>query len=169
MPAKDMVELLNGYFDAMCPIVKARGGDIDKFIGDAIMAIFLDGPEFDEPHALRAVRAGVEMQRALTVFNATLGRDPPLMTRVGINTGPAVRGDIGSRYFRRDYTAIGDTVNRANRYEANAPKGGVLVSQETYDRVKDQVTAKPLEGLKLKGIDNPITGWVVDGFVGEDG
>jgi adenylate cyclase len=168
MPAKDVVEMLNGYFDAMCPIVKARGGDIDKFIGDAIMALFVDSPEFDEPHALRATRAAVEMQRAMAVYNARLGTDPPLLSRVGVNSGPAVRGDIGSRYFRRDYTAIGDTVNRANRYEANAPKGGVLVSEETYERIKDMVIAKPLENIKLKGIDRPITGWVIEGFVGEE-
>jgi DNA-binding response OmpR family regulator len=168
MPAPDVVQLLNGYFDAMCPVVKARGGDIDKFIGDAIMAIFTDDAAFDEPHTLRAVRAAWEMQRALDAFNAAIGRDPPLQMRVGVNTGPAVRGDIGSRYVRRDYNVIGDTVNRAQRYESNAPKGGVLISAELYELVKDGVDVEPLEGLKLKGIDRPVTAYVVKGFVGED-
>jgi class 3 adenylate cyclase len=169
MEAPEVVELLNGYFDAMCPVVKARGGDIDKFIGDAIMAIFQNDPEHDEPHYLRAVRAAWEMQRALDVFNATIGRDPPLQMRIGVNSGPAVRGDIGSRFVRRDYTAIGDTVNRAQRYESNAPKGGVLLSAETYALVRDHVIVRPLEGLKLKGIDNPVTAYVLEGFVGEGG
>jgi len=166
LPAPQVVELLNGFFDAMCPIIKSRGGDIDKFIGDAIMALFEESPRFDEPHPLRCVRAAWEMQRALDVFNASIGREPPLQIRIGVNTGPAVRGDIGSRYVRRDYTAIGDTVNRAQRYEANAPKGGVLISAETYARVKDSVTCEPLTGLKLKGIENPITAYVVTGIVG---
>jgi len=168
MPAPDVVELLNGYFDAMCPVVKARGGDIDKFIGDAIMALFEDDPEHEEPHVLRAVRAAWEMQRALDVFNATIGREPPLAMRIGVNTGPAVRGDIGSRYVRRDYTAIGDTVNRAQRYESKAPVGGVLVSQEVYDQTRDRVRYSALEGLELKGIDRPVTGWVVEGMLDEE-
>jgi len=168
MEAPQVVELLNGYFDAMCPVIKVRGGDIDKFIGDAIMAIFEEDPLFDEPHTLRAARAAWEMQRAMDVFNATIERDPPLQMRIGLNTGPAVRGDIGSRYVRRDYTVIGDTVNRAQRYESNAPKGEVLMSAELYEMVKDHVLATPLEGLKLKGIDRPVTGYVITGFVGDD-
>ena len=84
-----------------------------------------------------------------------------------MNTGPAVRGDIGSRFVRRDYTAIGDTVNRAQRFEANAPKGGVLVSVETYERVRDKVVAEPMHGLKLKGIDTPITAYVIKGILDE--
>ena len=163
-----MVELLNHYFDAMCPIIKARGGDIDKFIGDAIMALFIESAEHDEPHPLRAARAAFEMQRSIEVFNATVGRDPPLQMRIGLNTGPAVRGDIGSRYVRRDYTVIGDTVNRAQRYEGNAPHGGVLMSAETYELVKDAVIAEPLPGLKLKGIDTPVTGYVLRGFADDD-
>lgn len=168
MEAPAVVELLNGYFDAMCPVIKARGGDIDKFIGDAIMALFEESPEHDEGHALRAVRAAWEMQRALDVYNAAVGREPPLRMRIGVNTGPAVRGDIGSRYVRRDYTAIGDTVNRAQRYESKAPVGGVLLSAEVWEKVKDWVRAEPLEGLDLKGIDGPVTAWVLQGFTGED-
>jgi DNA-binding response OmpR family regulator len=168
MPAPDVVELLNGYFDAMCPVIKARGGDIDKFIGDAIMALFEASPEHEEHHALRAVRAAWEMQRALDAFNAAIGRDPPLQMRVGVNTGPAVRGDIGSRYVRRDYTAIGDTVNRAQRFESKAPIGGVLISEEVHALVEEKVICEPMEGLELKGIDKPVTAWVVKGLVEED-
>ena len=107
----------------MCPIIKEHGGDIDKFIGDAIMAVFEDKPPVGDPHALRAARAAFGMQRALRQFAE---RADPLQMRIGVNCGPVVRGDIGSRLVRRDYTCIGDVVNRAQRYEANAPKGGVL-------------------------------------------
>jgi DNA-binding response OmpR family regulator len=167
MEAGDVVEKLNGYFDAMCPVIQARGGDIDKFIGDAIMAVFEDAPEHDESHAVRAARAAWEMQRALDVFNATIEGDP-LVMRVGVNSGPCVRGDLGSRFVRRDYTVIGDTVNRAQRHESNCPKGGVLLSADTYALVEAFVKVEPLEGLKLKGIDEPVTGYVLQGFVDDD-
>src|SRR5207302_1726291 len=113
------------------PIIREEGGDIDKFIGDAIMAVFEDGP--GDPFALRAVRAALRMQEALGAWNRQTGHE--LRMRVGINTGRVVRGDIGSRCVRRDYTVIGDVVNRAQRLESNAPIGGVLISESTYEVV----------------------------------
>ena len=157
-----MVELLNDYFDALCIAIKEHGGDIDKFIGDAIMAVFEDRPDFDEAHPLRAARAAWAMQRALDRFNAE--RPEPLVMRIGINTGPLVRGDIGSRFVRRDYTCIGDVVNRAQRYEAKCPPGGVLLSQDAYDRVKEHVVVEELTGIQLKGIDHPVSAYVLKGF-----
>ena len=155
---REVIELLNDYFDVMCPIVKSEHGDIDKFIGDAIMAVFDLGPGWDEP-AERAVRAAVAMQGSMDDFNR--GRPVQLKMRIGINTGPLVRGDLGSRVVRRDYTVIGDTVNRANRYEARAPHGGVLVSQSTYDKLKDLVTVEEVHGLELKGVTEPVTAYSV--------
>lgn len=167
MQAAEVVEILNGYFDAMCPVIQARGGDIDKFIGDAIMAVFQDDPALDESHALRAARAAWEMQRALDIFNASTD-GPELQMRIGVNSGPCVRGDIGSRFVRRDYTVIGDTVNRAQRHESMAPKGAVLLSADTYERVREHVRVEPLEGLRLKGIDAPVTGYVLVGLIDEE-
>ena len=167
MEAREVVEKLNGYFDAMCPVIQARGGDIDKFIGDAIMAVFEDAPEHTEGHALRAARAAWEMQRALDVFNITV-EGAPLVMRIGVNSGPCVRGDLGSRFVRRDYTVIGDTVNRAQRHESKCPKGAVLLSADTYALVREHVRVEPLEGLELKGIDQPVTGYVLVGFAGDD-
>jgi len=155
---REVIELLNDYFDVMCPIVKSENGDIDKFIGDAIMAVFDLGPGWDQP-AERAVRAALAMQASMEDFNR--GRPVQLKMRIGINTGPLVRGDLGSRVVRRDYTVIGDTVNRANRYESRCPVGGVLVSQSTYDRLRDLVAVEEVHGLELKGVTEPVTAFSV--------
>jgi CheY-like chemotaxis protein/class 3 adenylate cyclase len=155
---RQVIELLNGYFDAMCPIVVDEGGDIDKFIGDAIMAVF-DEIRGREPPAARAVRAGLAMQAAMAGFNRD--RTIQLAMRIGINTGPLVRGDLGARMVRRDYTVIGDTVNRANRYESKAPIGGVLISASTRDALGDLVVVEPMPGVELKGVTDPVTAYLV--------
>jgi CheY-like chemotaxis protein/class 3 adenylate cyclase len=153
-----VIELLNDYFDVMCPIVTAENGDIDKFIGDAIMAVFDVGPGWDQP-AERAVRAAMAMQAAMEDFNS--GRPVGLRMRIGINTGPLVRGDLGSRFVRRDYTVIGDTVNRANRYETRCEPGGVLISDSTREQLGDLIEARAVTGLELKGVTEPVTAYQV--------
>jgi adenylate cyclase len=166
MPPRAVIDLLNAYYDRMCPIISAEGGDIDKFIGDAIMAVFDRpyqgasgaGAEVEHP-AVRAVRAALAMQAAMADFNA--GRAQPLAMRIGVNTGPVVRGDLGSRYVRRDYTVIGDTVNRAQRYESACPPGRVLISASTAAVLGDLAEIEPLPGLKLKGVAEPVTAYVV--------
>ena len=145
-----MVELLNDFFDVMCPIAQGRGGDIDKFIGDAIMAVFDELPDGD-PAPLRAVRAALAMQTALARVERQARRRPALQMRIGVNIGPVVRGDIGSRLVRRDYTVIGDVVNRAQRFEANAPKGGVLVGEQTYLATRDFVEYEARAGHDAQG------------------
>ncbi len=168
MTAPEVIALMNAYFDEMCPVIVDRGGDIDKFIGDAIMAVFQDDVRYDEPHVLRAARAAFEMQRALDRFNARRREEypagKPVVMRIGVNCGPLVRGDLGSRFVRRDFTCIGDTVNRAQRHESACPLGGVLLSQAAYDRLSKDVIAEELPGIKLKGLDEPVSGWVLKGF-----
>ena len=154
-----LIELLNAYFDEMCPILKAEGGDIDKFIGDAIMAVFED-VRGREPAPERAVRAALAMQGAMAAFNE--GREKKLAMRIGINTGPLVRGDLGSRVVRRDYTVIGDTVNRANRYESKCPVGGVMISQSTREALGELIVARAADKLELKGVKEPVVGYVVE-------
>jgi adenylate cyclase len=154
-----LIELLNDYFDVMCPIVRDEGGDIDKFIGDAIMAVFDDIRGRAAP-AERAVRAALAMQAAMPVFNA--GRPFTLRMRIGVNTGPLVRGDLGSKVVRRDYTVIGDTVNQANRYETKCPPGEVLVSQSTRDVLGERAQVRVLHGLELKGVAHPVDAYVVE-------
>jgi CheY-like chemotaxis protein/class 3 adenylate cyclase len=158
----DLIALLNDYFDVMCPIVKQHSGDIDKFIGDAIMAVF-DEIRGKPPAAERAVRAALAMQAAMPWFNQ--GRTLELVMRIGINTGPIVRGDLGSRVVRRDYTVIGDTVNQANRYESRCPPGKVLVSQSTRDILGPKAQVSELTGLQLKGVATPVTGYIVESLL----
>jgi class 3 adenylate cyclase len=157
-----LIALLNDYFDVMCPIVVSHGGDIDKFIGDAIMAVF-DEVRGQPPSAERAVRAGMAMQAAMPWFNQD--RSPTLAMRIGINTGPVIRGDLGSRVVRRDYTVIGDTVNHANRYESRCPVGGVLISASTRAALGPRVRVSELPGLELKGVAAPVTGYLVEALV----
>lgn len=162
MSPGQVVAILNEAFDALCIVIKEQGGDIDKFIGDAIMAVFEDRPEFEEPHTLRAAKAAWDMQQALTLFNST--REKPLVMRIGLNSGQVVRGDIGSRFVRRDYTCIGDVVNRAQRHESKAPLGGVLLSADLYARIADKVEVEEVSGLEFKGIDAPQSAYVLKGF-----
>src|SRR6185436_6555041 len=107
-----------------------------------------------------AVRAALAMQAAMPAFNR--GRPLELKMRIGINTGALVRGDLGSRVVRRDYTVIGDTVNQANRYETRCPIGCVLVSRSTRDALGARARVRELPGLELKGVAVPVTGYVVE-------
>jgi len=159
-----LISLLNDYFDVMCPLVKDQGGDIDKFIGDAIMAVF-EEERGREPAPVRATRAALAMQAAMAAFNAD--RTIKLAMRIGINTGPLVRGDLGSRVSRRDYTVIGETVNQANRYEQRCPHGEVLVSASTRAALGDGARVRELTGLQLKGVAEPVTAYVVEALAPE--
>lgn len=170
MGPRQVIDLLNDYFDRLCPLIQAEGGDIDKFIGDAIMAVFDDEPGQVPGHgpgqapgsdaaAVRAVRTGLAMQAAMAQLDA--GRPVPLRMRIGINTGPVVRGDMGARSVRRDYTVVGDTVNRAQRHESACPPGGVLISGSTRAALGDMVTVETVPGLRFKGVDAPVTAYLV--------
>jgi adenylate cyclase len=169
MPPRAVIDLLNAYYDRMCPIITAEGGDIDKFIGDSIMAVFdrpsgagageQAGEQSIEHPGVHAVRAALAMQAAMADFNA--GHAQPLVMRIGVNTGPVVRGDLGSRYVRRDYTVVGDTVNRAQRYESSCPPGRVLISASTRAILGERAEVEPLPGLRLKGVAEPVTAYVV--------
>ena len=165
MQPRAIIDLLNAYYDRMCPLITAEGGDIDKFIGDAILAVFdhAFGTSPGDHPALRAVRAAMAMQAAMADFNADRAR--PLIMRIGVNAGPVVRGDLGSRFVRRDYTVIGDTVNRAQRYESACPPGRVLISASTRAILGDRVAVEPVPGLVLKGVDEPVTGYVVRALI----
>jgi adenylate cyclase len=162
LTARQIVDLLNEYFDRLCPAVKNNHGSIDKFVGDCIMAVF-HGHDGVSP-AEDAVRAGLELQRVLhEEFNK--GKPEPFENRVGINCGLVVQGDIGARDYRRDFTVIGDVVNIASRLEGAAEHGTTLVSDAVYERVKHLVDAveRP-EPLKLKGKETKVHAYKITGL-----
>ena len=156
MSPDQIQKMLNEYFEAMVDIVFKYEGTVDKFIGDGLMVFFGD-PEPQSDHAVRCVRAAIEMQKKCRELKArweTTGLFP-LKIRVGINSGPVVVGNMGSAR-RLSYTVLGSDVNLAQRLESNAPVEGIMISQRTYELVKDAVTTKPLEPIMVKGLDKPI-------------
>jgi adenylate cyclase len=152
----EIQKLLNEYFEAMVEILFKHEGTVDKFIGDGLMVFFGD-PEPQSDHALRCVRAAIEMQRKCRELKTRWVREGrfPLMVRIGINTGPVVVGNMGSAR-RLSYTALGANVNLAQRLESNAPVEGILISARTQELVQDSVKTRRLEPIMVKGLDVPI-------------
>jgi adenylate cyclase len=155
---RELVATLNEYFTSMVDVIFEQGGTLDKFIGDALMAVF--GAPFVTPDDTdHAVEAAVEMVRRLRALNrswATAGR-PPLDIGVGINTGLVVAGTIGSPK-RMDYTVIGDHVNLAARIEsANRYYGTqVLVSEHTIDKLHTERRFRELDRVRVQGRNLPV-------------
>ena len=146
-------EVLALYFSAMKPVLEGHGGTIEKYIGDAIMAVF-GLPRMHEDDAQRAVRAAARMREALAELNVTLSAEfgVTLENRTGVNTGEVVTGDTGTS----QRLATGDTVNVAARLEQAAPTGNVLIGESTYRLVRDAVEVVPVEPLTLKGKPEPV-------------
>jgi adenylate cyclase len=147
--------ILNDYLSRMTDVIFKHEGTLDKYIGDAIMAIY--GAPLDMPdHAVRAIRSGLEMQERLQEFNAERKEGPTIRIRIGINSGNAVAGEIGS-VNKREYTVLGDTVNTASRLESSVAKPGmVVIGENTYEMVKGQFECKSLGKATLKGKQNEV-------------
>ena len=153
----ELVALLNRYYGAATEVVLAEGGTIDKFMGDAMMALF-NAPAHQGDHALRACRAALAMQRV----TAPLAASAPDMPRfgIGVTTGEALVGNIGSEQLR-NFTAIGDTVNLASRLQTRAGPGQVLISAGTYAQVRDHVRVQPLGAIQVKGREEAVEAFVL--------
>ncbi|HET6657258.1 MAG TPA: adenylate/guanylate cyclase domain-containing protein [Gaiellaceae bacterium] len=162
MDSESLREILHRYFEAMQSVLESHGGAVEKFIGDAIMAVF-GLPRLREDDAVRAVRAAVEMQAALVALNVELqeGWGVVLANRTGVNTGEVVAGDVttGQRLV------TGDTVNVAARLEQTAGAGEVLLGELTYRLVRDAVEVDPVEPLELKGKAEPVPAYRVRALV----
>jgi adenylate cyclase len=156
-----LVGYMNEYLGRMTEVILAHEGTLDKFVGDEVMALF--GAPFPQAdHALRAVRVGLEMQMAHQAIMddwRTRGLDPAPIG-VGIATGELTVGEMGCSR-RTDYTVIGQAANLGARI-CNAAQGDqVLISQATYDLIKDRTEAIPIAGLQLKGICHDVTAYHV--------
>lgn len=156
MEPDEIQRLLNEYFDAMVEIVFKYDGTVDKFIGDGLMVFFGD-PEPQDDHALRCVRAAMEMQAKVRQLKEKweAERRMPIQIRIGINTGKVVVGNMGSAR-RLSYTVLGAPVNLAQRLEASAPVGGILISARTNELVRPQVQTRSLGSIQVKGLTEGI-------------
>lgn len=148
-----VVQLLNHYFDVMVSEIIEQNGFIDKFIGDAIMAVFKGDYHLD-----RALEASISLRdkiKNLPEVIEGLSYFPDLS--IGINTGEMVSGNIGSANLRRlDYTVIGDTVNLAARLQAAAKKGQILISEENYLKVRESFSCNKVGEIRIKNKEKPV-------------
>jgi adenylate cyclase len=151
MAANDVTEVVQMYLDHLSGIIFTWDGTVDKYVGDEIVA-FWNAPRMQENHALLALRCAYDLvNRAPELEQRLLAKGlPPIRWGIGINTGSAVVGNMGSR-SRLQYTALGDTVNTAARFCAHAPAFHVLIGQTTYDMCMDYIAVDLVPGVQLKG------------------
>ena len=143
--------ILERYFAEMRTAVERHGGQVQKFIGDAVVAVF-GAPRAHEDDGLRAVRSAVEMQQRMQELNAT--SPIPLAARIGITTGEVLVASDGT-------SIIGDAMNTASRLQSAADPGGVLVGEPTWRLVRNAVAAEPVDPLHAKGKAEPVLAWRV--------
>ena len=159
MESEALTALLNSYLDEMSSIALKHGGTIDKFIGDAIMVFFGD-PESrgEKEDAMACVQMAIEMRESVKTLRRQWrdeGVTKPLHIRVGINSGHCTVGNFGSD-ARMDYTIIGGQVNLASRLESSAGVDQILISEDTYTLIRDQVACSKKEQIQAKGIAHPV-------------
>jgi len=162
MEPQQVIGLLNECMEYLSQAIDAEGGVVDKYIGDEVMAVF-GAPATQEDHALRAVRAALRMREGMVSFN-TLRQsrgESPLGIGVGINSGVAVAGNMGSK-SRLNYTVVGDVVNLASRLAGQAQAGQILVSGATLRLAGTGVVAPPLGGRSLKGFSTEVEVYAVE-------
>jgi adenylate cyclase len=163
---EEVAEFLSNFFSAAVDAIFAYGGTLDKFIGDAVMAFF-GAPIVQDDHADRAIMAGLMMMERIEKWNVERTREglPLVRIRVGINSGPAVVGNVGTEK-RVDYTVLGSSVNIASRLESGVAKPGQLVvSQNTLDRVMGSFNTESLGEFALKGMEQKMPVYSIHGAV----
>ncbi len=166
---EELVRWMNLYLSAMTEIILAEGGTLDKYEGDAIIA-FWNAPLNQPDHALRACRAALSCEQKLKNLAPELERlgGRPKGMRIGLNTGPAVVGNMGS-VKRFDYTAMGDTINLASRLEGAAKfyQVTILIGESTYQAAKEHIVARPVDVIRVVGKMIPVTIYELIALKGE--
>lgn len=167
MEAESLTEVLNTYLTEMSKVALKHGGTIDKFIGDSVMVFFGDpksnGTKRD---ALACLAMAIDMRRHMQILRKRWieqGIKTPLQIRMGINTGYCTVGNFGTE-SRMDYTIIGKEVNLASRLESNAEAGEILISDETYNLVKDKIMCRLKGKIEMKGFSEPVATYQVIDF-----
>ena len=166
---KQLMRILNRYLSVVTPELTGEGACIDKYIGDAVVALF-GAPVAHDDHALRACRGALAVQVAIGKLREEFRKEglPDVYTRVGLNTGTMMVGNIGSAQLL-DYTAIGDEMNLAARLEGANKNYGTLImmGQGTYEKVKDQVECRELDHIRVAGKKNASTVYELLAMKGE--
>lgn len=158
--AQEVVSLLNKYFETMVEAVFNHEGTLDKFIGDALMAVFGAPLPLRENHAWMAVQSALDMRWRLAEFNLPrmINNQPRIHIGIGISSGEVVSGNIGS-HKRMDYTVIGDGVNLSSRLEGVTKEYGcdIILSEYTYNLCSDRIWARELDKIRVKGKQNAVS------------
>lgn len=155
VPANTVVNLINGLFDKIVQEIVAQGGHVDKFMGDAVMAVFRGDFHLD-----RAIDAALAANAQLSSVEEITAGDQSYKPQiaVGINSGEMVSGNIGSESLRRlDYTVIGDAVNLAQRLQSAAKAGQIIITEETYHKAKESFRCERIGEVTLKNKAKPVT------------
>jgi adenylate cyclase len=151
--ADTVVKLLNNYFDVMVQEIIAHGGYIDKFIGDAVMAVFKGDFHLD-----RAIDASLGVRSKIDKLPPSEDFSFTPKVSIGINTGEMISGNIGSASLRRlDYTVIGDTVNTAQRLQSAAKENQIIINENTYQKVKESFNCRKVGEVALKNKANTMS------------
>ncbi|MDX5586416.1 MAG: adenylate/guanylate cyclase domain-containing protein [Aureibaculum sp.] len=152
-PPDVVVKMLNNYFDVMVKEIIVQDGHIDKFIGDAIMAVFKG-----EYHLDRAIDAALAVRNKINSLSDTGDKHFKPKVSIGIKSGDMISGNIGSSSLKRlDYTVIGDTVNTAARLQDNAKENQIIISESCYEKVKESFQCEKLGSIDLKNKTKSIT------------
>lgn len=150
-----VLEVLNSYFGAAVPVILRNGGTVVQFMGDALLAVF-DAPTPRPDHEFRAAKAALEMQEAIAQVAGSGDNGPRF--RIGINTGVALIGNVGSEELR-SFNVVGDAVNVASRLETSAEVGQVVIGETTFRAISDRVSVTGLGPIDLKGKSEPIVAY----------
>jgi len=158
MEAEEVVHLLNEYFETMVDAVAAHKGILDKYIGDAIMAVFGSSLLPLQDHAWMAVQTAIEMRTRLAHFNISRPDSRKIRIGIGINSDSIISGNIGSSH-RMEFTAIGDGVNVGSRLEGASKQYGcdIVISESTYTPCADRVWVRELDRIRVKGKNRPVS------------
>ena len=151
---EDLVAVLNRYLAAAADAVLAHEGTVDKFLGDAVMAWY-NAPLPQPDHTLRAVKSALTLRGTIANLHAEMPIETHLDFGVGIHYGEAILGWIGTEK-RLEFTSLGDSVNTTKRIQENSAKNQILISSEAYERVKNEIDAKPFAPLTVKGKTQPL-------------
>jgi adenylate cyclase len=161
---EEVVHLLNDFYELMIEATFRHEGTLDKFLGDAVMAVF-GAPVHHEDHSIRAIRTALAMQAGIKELSARRLRDgkQPLAAGIGVSTGEAVAGTVGTEE-RMEYTVIGESVNLAARLESVAKPTQILISPRTYESANGLVTVRSLGTVRVKGKDDAVEAYEVLGM-----